>query len=76
MFLLVIFIQDSERRRILKANGGEKVYSLDNILAESIDGSGYNEDYGLLGSNKSTEDGVKLFPRNCQPIVDNIQAYA
>ena len=41
--------------------------------AESIDGSGYNEEYGLLGANKSTEDGVKLFPRNCQPIVDNIQ---
>ena len=60
-------------KKILKANGGEKVYSLDNILAESIDGSGYNEAYGLLGSNKSTEDGVKLFPRNCQPIVDKIQ---
>ena len=60
-------------KRILEANGGEKVYSLDNILAESIDGSGCNEDYGLLGSNKSTEDGVKLFPRNCQPIVDKIQ---
>ncbi|MBY0123316.1 coenzyme F420-0:L-glutamate ligase [Bacillus sp. S/N-304-OC-R1] len=61
-------------KRILKANGGEKIYSLDNILAESIDGSGCNEDYGLLGSNKATEDSVKLFPRNCQPIVDKIQA--
>ncbi|WP_315081354.1 coenzyme F420-0:L-glutamate ligase [uncultured Clostridium sp.] len=61
-------------KRILKANGGEKVYSLDNILSESIDGSGCNEAYGLLGSNKSTEETVKLFPRNCQPIVDNIQA--
>ncbi|KAB7707592.1 F420-0--gamma-glutamyl ligase [Bacillus aerolatus] len=60
-------------KKILKANGGEKIYSLDNILSESIDGSGCNEDYGLLGSNKSTEDSVKLFPRNCQPIVDNIQ---
>ncbi|MEK3888825.1 coenzyme F420-0:L-glutamate ligase [Bacillus sp. FSL K6-3431] len=60
-------------KKILKANGGEKVYGLDNILSESIDGSGNNEDYGLLGSNKSTEDGVKLFPRNCQPTVDNIQ---
>ncbi|MCM3653122.1 coenzyme F420-0:L-glutamate ligase [Metabacillus litoralis] len=60
-------------KKILKANGGEKIYSLDNILAESIDGSGCNEAYGLLGSNKSTEDGVKLFPRNCQPIVDKIQ---
>ncbi|WP_061301847.1 coenzyme F420-0:L-glutamate ligase, partial [Clostridium botulinum] len=61
-------------KRILKANGGEKVYSLDNILSESIDGSGCNEAYGLLGSNKSTEKTVKLFPRDCQPIVDNIQA--
>lgn len=61
-------------KRILKANGGEKIYSLDNILAESVDGSGSNEAYGLLGSNKATEDSVKLFPRNCQPIVDTIQA--
>ncbi|MEH7123399.1 coenzyme F420-0:L-glutamate ligase [Bacillus sp. JJ1773] len=60
-------------KRILKANGGEKIYSLDNILSTSIDGSGCNEDYGLLGSNKATEDSVKLFPRNCQPIVDHIQ---
>ena len=61
-------------KKILKANGGEKVYSLDNILCESIDGSGFNETYGLLGSNKSTEETIKLFPRNCQPVVDNIQA--
>ncbi|MBD7915377.1 coenzyme F420-0:L-glutamate ligase [Clostridium sp. Sa3CUN1] len=61
-------------KKILKANGGEKVYSLDNILCESIDGSGCNEEYGLLGSNKSTEETIKLFPRNCQPVVDNIQA--
>ncbi|RDW16190.1 coenzyme F420-0:L-glutamate ligase [Oceanobacillus chungangensis] len=60
-------------KKILNENGGEKVYSLDDILATSIDGSGYNEEYGLLGSNKSTEEKVKLFPRNCQPIVDNIQ---
>ncbi|WP_133016064.1 coenzyme F420-0:L-glutamate ligase [Clostridium cuniculi] len=61
-------------KKILKANGGEKIYSLDNILCESINGSGYNESFGLLGSNKSTEETVKLFPRNCQPVVDNIQA--
>lgn len=61
-------------KRILKDNGGEKVYGLDDILAESIDGHGYNKEYGLLGSNKSTEDSVKLFPRDCQPIVDKIQA--
>ncbi|UNK18398.1 coenzyme F420-0:L-glutamate ligase [Paenibacillus sp. N3/727] len=60
-------------KKILKANGGDKIYSLDNILSASIDGSGCNEAYGLLGSNKSTEDSVKLFPRNCQPIVDKIQ---
>lgn len=60
-------------KRILKANGGEKIYSLDNILSESIDGSGFNEAYGLLGSNKATENSVKLFPHNCQPVVDNIQ---
>lgn len=60
-------------KRILKANGVEKVLSLDDILVESIDGSGYNETYGLLGSNRATEDSVKLFPRNCQPVVDNIQ---
>lgn len=61
-------------KKILKANGGEKIYSLDNILCKSIDGSGCNESYGLLGSNKSTEETVKLFPRNCQTMVDNIQA--
>ena len=61
-------------KRILKANGAVKVFSLDDILNESIDGSGFNENYGLLGSNKSTEDTIKLFPRNCQPVVDKIQA--
>ena len=73
--VLTCDIHTRERtKRILKANGGEKIYSLDNILAESIDGSGYNEAFGLLGSNKAKDDSVKLFPRNCQPIVDNIQA--
>jgi len=61
-------------KRILKANGGVKVYGLDDILTSSINGSGYNETYGLLGSNKATEEKVKLFPRDCQPIVDGIQA--
>ncbi len=60
-------------KRILKAKGGEKIYGLDDILTASIDGSGCNEAYGLLGSNKATEDSVKLFPRNCQPLVDSIQ---
>lgn len=59
-------------KRILKAAGAEKVYGLDDILVESIDGSGYNDKYGLLGSNKATEETVKLFPVNCQIVVDKI----
>ena len=60
-------------KRLLNATGAIKVYSLDDILSNSVDGSGYNENYGLLGSNKATEDSVKLFPRDCQPVVDSIQ---
>ena len=60
-------------KRILKANGGEKVYGLDEIMNAPVDGSGYNENYGLLGSNKATEDTVKLFPRDCQALVEDIQ---
>lgn len=60
-------------KRILENAGAERVYTLDDILSSSVDGSGYNEQYGLLGSNKSTEEGIKLFPRNCQPVVDKIQ---
>ena len=60
-------------KRILKAAGAERVFGLDEILTSPINGSGYNENYGLLGSNKATEDQVKLFPRECQPIVDAIQ---
>lgn len=60
-------------KRILLASGAEKVFSLDDILNESVDGSGYNEKYGLLGSNKATEDSVKLFPRDCQSFVDKVQ---
>ena len=59
-------------KRILKAAGGEIVLGLDDIMTASVDGSGYNENYGLLGSNKATEDQVKLFPRDCQPVVDAI----
>ena len=61
-------------KRILKANGGEIVLGLDEIMNAPINGSGCNEAYGLLGSNKATEETVKLFPRNCQPVVDAIQA--
>lgn len=61
-------------KRILKEKGGEKIFSLDEILTVPVDGSGCNEEYGLLGSNKATEESIKLFPRNCQPIVDRIQS--
>ncbi len=60
-------------KRILKNAGGEVVLGLDEILNAPVNGSGYNADYGLLGSNKATEDQVKLFPRDCQPVVDAIQ---
>ena len=60
-------------KRILKAAGAEVVLGLDEILNAPVNGSGYNADYGLLGSNKATEDQVKLFPRDCQPVVDAIQ---
>ena len=61
------------KRRLLKA-GAEKVFSLDEIMTAPVNGSGYNENYGLLGSNKATEDTVKLFPRDCQGLVEDIQA--
>ena len=60
-------------KRILKEKGGNIILGLDDILNESINGSGYNEDYGLLGSNKSSEEIVKLFPRDSQSLVENIQ---
>ncbi|MBR6915119.1 MAG: coenzyme F420-0:L-glutamate ligase [Clostridia bacterium] len=60
-------------KRILLAAGAKTVVSLDGILNESVNGSGYNEKYGLLGSNKSTEDKIKLFPRDTRPLVLDIQ---
>ena len=67
-------IHSRERsKRLLKAAGAELVYGLDDILTESVDGSGCNEKYGLLGTNKATEETVKLFPNNAQPVVDRIQ---
>ena len=60
-------------KRILSAAGAEIVVGLDEILNAPVNGSGYNAEYGLLGSNKATEDTVKLFPRDCQPIVEDIQ---
>ena len=60
-------------KRLLKAAGADIVLGLDEIMNAPINGSGYNADYGLLGSNKATEDQVKLFPRDCQPVVDAVQ---
>ena len=59
-------------KRLLKAAGAEIVLGLDEIMNAPVDGSGYNADYGLLGSNKATEDSIKLFPRDAQEIVDRI----
>ena len=61
-------------KRLLKAAGGERVFGLDEIMDAPVNGSGCNEKYGLLGSNKATEDKVKLFPRDCQSLVLDIQA--
>ena len=61
-------------KRILKKAGAEIVLGLDEIMNASLNGSGFNADYGLLGSNKATEDTVKLFPRDCQVVVDAIAA--
>ena len=60
-------------KRILKAKGAKAVCGLDDIMTASVDGSGYNEKYGLLGSNKSTEDTIKLFPKECKDLVLDIQ---
>ena len=60
-------------KRLLIAAGAQRVFGLDEILNASVNGSGYNENYGLLGSNKATEDQVKLFPRDCQSLVEDIQ---
>jgi len=71
--VLVCDIHTRKRtQKIIKNAGAEKVLRLDEILTSSVDGSGYSE-YGLLGSNKATPDKVKLFPRDTQPLVDNLQ---
>ena len=62
-------------KRLLKAAGAKIVCGMDDILTESIDGSGFNADFGLLGSNKSTEDMIKLFPKNCNEFVNKAQQY-
>lgn len=60
-------------KRILNNAGAKKVFGLDDILTESVDNSGFNSKYGLLGSNKSTEDSIKLFPQECFELVNEIQ---
>ncbi|MBR5278180.1 MAG: coenzyme F420-0:L-glutamate ligase [Clostridia bacterium] len=71
--VLTCDIHTRERsKRLLKAAGAKVVYGLDEILTSSVDGSGFNEKYGLLGSNKATEDTVKLFPRECEGVVEKI----
>ena len=64
----------SRTKRILKAAGAEKVIGLDDLLTTSVDGSGFNSTYGLLGSNKSTEDTIKLFPQDGKPVVEKVQS--
>ncbi len=59
-------------QRILQRRGANKVLALDEILTESVNGSGYNPEFGLLGSNMATEHSVKLFPRDAQPVVDGL----
>lgn len=60
-------------KKLLLDNGAKQVVSLDEILTQSVNGSGYNEQYGVLGSNLATQDSVKLFPRDCQKFVEELQ---
>ena len=60
-------------KRLLKAAGAKKVYGMDDIMTASRNGSGYNDKYGLLGSNKATEESIKLFPINCMEFVESVQ---
>jgi len=66
-------IHTRRRTKRLLAAKGAKVFSLDEIMTAPVNGSGYNENYGLLGSNKATEDKIKLFPRDCRPVVEKVQ---
>lgn len=59
-------------KKLLRQAGAKVVLGLDDIMTQSVDGSGYNEKYGLLGSNKATEDTVKLFPRNCDAVAEEL----
>lgn len=73
--VIVASIHERARnKKILLKNGVKKVYCLDELLTESVDGSGYNEKFGLLGSNLATDNSVKLFPRNCDALVEDVAA--
>ena len=73
--VLACDIHSRERsKRLLKDAGAEIALNLSDIMTASVNGSGYNETYGLYGSNKATEDTIKLFPRDCQPVVEGIAA--
>ena len=61
-------------KRMIKNAGGDVVIGMDELLNQPVNGSGYNPDYGILGSNKATEDTIKLFPINCQEFVESVQA--
>lgn len=72
--VLVANIHERHRtKRVLTKAGADTVYGLDDLMTQSINGSGFNADYGLLGSNMATEDKVKLFPRNCNEVVLELQ---
>ncbi|MEB3429111.1 coenzyme F420-0:L-glutamate ligase [Citroniella saccharovorans] len=60
-------------KELYKEHGAEKIYGLDDILTSPVNGSGYNKDFGLYGSNMATENSIKLFPRNCQEFVEDLQ---
>lgn len=73
--VIVGSIHDRKRnKKILEKAGAKKVLCLDELMTASVDGSGYNDKYGLLGSNLATANSVKLFPRNCQALVEDVQA--
>ncbi|MBR3732857.1 MAG: coenzyme F420-0:L-glutamate ligase [Spirochaetales bacterium] len=73
--VIVASIHERKRnKKILEKAGAKKVYCLDELLTSSVDGSGYNDKFGLLGSNLATTNSVKLFPRNCQELVEDVQA--
>ncbi|WP_144941863.1 coenzyme F420-0:L-glutamate ligase [Paenibacillus sp. 32O-W] len=72
--MLVANIHDRHRtKKILKKAGADPVYGLDDLLTQPVNGSGYNPDFGLLGSNAATDSKLKLFPRDCSSIVNEIQ---